>query len=107
MEEGKGEVGEIQRQGQRRYKEAIGKSYPILSKSSDEMGVNMSERSQDICSLKNRHSNLGKRCTNGFMVVADIGESGPVEVFNCRMIQEDRDRIGRRPVFKRMRATDY
>lgn len=52
MEGSKGEVGALQRQGQRRCREAIGKSYAILGKSSDEMGFQMAESSRGIRSLK-------------------------------------------------------
>ena len=39
MEEVRAEVGGLQREGQRRCREAIGKSYAILGKSSNESGV--------------------------------------------------------------------
>ncbi len=58
MKEDKGEVVDLQRQERRNCGGAIRESYAILSKSSDDVGAKMSDRSRGIRSLKNRHIGL-------------------------------------------------
>ena len=70
MEESKREMGDLQWQGQRRCREAIGKSYAILGNSSDEMGVKMSEKSRGIRSLNKYYSDLGKHAPMASGLVA-------------------------------------